>query len=524
MEKEKHYKVEIKDFGPISHADIELKPLTLFIGHNNSGKSYASLLIYALQDTISNLETGTPEEIIDSVFKKAFQELTDKKNHTPTSEIISEKFLPYIESRPKLTSSPLILSIEEVNTFLKLGVGPYQAETMTVRIKKLFDQGIKELVRFNQKNFKIKLQNSISLKSGEHMIEIDTLTPKTKEDKIEDDADMVFDFKIEDEKCLIHLNYDLLLDAYIKSAALFISETEILGLNKIVSREDQEKVLRKAILKEKDSLNKTLADLFFNFLFSEMSRLILKDLIGSVSYYIPSDKSDKISNLILHRENIYNLTTREYLNEIYQLDENKKSDFYDLGEKFEEELIHGKININVRRGRSRINYERQDGYTIPYKGTSSSIMELTPIILYLKHVLKKGDLLIIDEPEAHLHPKNQRLYIKYIIRAVNQGLKVLITTHSDYILEQLNNLIKINKIQNKQDKDYVMNSKKYMEDDLLDSELVNIYHFKEKEDNVFEADKLEIGDFGIEESNFQDVVDDLYEETEMIDNLLTRNE
>ena len=37
--------VEAKDFGPISDGKITLKPLTLFIGPNNSGKSYAAMLV-----------------------------------------------------------------------------------------------------------------------------------------------------------------------------------------------------------------------------------------------------------------------------------------------------------------------------------------------------------------------------------------------------------------------------------------------------------------------------------------------
>ena len=45
---DKNSKIEIKDFGPICKGEIELKPLTIFIGPNNSGKSYAAMLIHSL--------------------------------------------------------------------------------------------------------------------------------------------------------------------------------------------------------------------------------------------------------------------------------------------------------------------------------------------------------------------------------------------------------------------------------------------------------------------------------------------
>jgi excinuclease UvrABC ATPase subunit len=59
----------------------------------------------------------------------------------------------------------------------------------------------------------------------------------------------------------------------------------------------------------------------------------------------------------------------------------------------------------------------------------------------LKHQAKKGDLLMIDEPELNLHPKNQRRLARLLVKLVNIGLKVFITTHSDYILKEFNTLI-----------------------------------------------------------------------------------
>ena len=48
--------IAFKNFGPIAHADVDLKPLTVLIGSNNTGKSYLALAIYALSQAISGLQ------------------------------------------------------------------------------------------------------------------------------------------------------------------------------------------------------------------------------------------------------------------------------------------------------------------------------------------------------------------------------------------------------------------------------------------------------------------------------------
>ena len=47
--------IAVRDFGPIAHAEVDLKPLTVFIGSNNTGKSYLAVAIYALSQAISGI-------------------------------------------------------------------------------------------------------------------------------------------------------------------------------------------------------------------------------------------------------------------------------------------------------------------------------------------------------------------------------------------------------------------------------------------------------------------------------------
>ena len=44
----KHLELSVRSFGPIVEADIDLRPMTVFVGPSNTGKSYLAVLIYAL--------------------------------------------------------------------------------------------------------------------------------------------------------------------------------------------------------------------------------------------------------------------------------------------------------------------------------------------------------------------------------------------------------------------------------------------------------------------------------------------
>ena len=76
--------------------------------------------------------------------------------------------------------------------------------------------------------------------------------------------------------------------------------------------------------------------------------------------------------------------------------------------------------------------------------SSSAVRSLLYMGFYLRHVAQKGDMLMVDEPELNLHPENQRRIARLFARLVNVGVKVFITTHSDYIVKELNTLIMLN--------------------------------------------------------------------------------
>lgn len=105
--------------------------------------------------------------------------------------------------------------------------------------------------------------------------------------------------------------------------------------------------------------------------------------------------------------------------------------------------------------------------------SSSAVRSLLDIGFYLRHEAEYGDLLMVDEPELNLHPENQRRVARLFARLINLGIRVFITTHSDYIIKELNTLIMLN-----QEKPYIRRiaeEEGYGAEELLSSNKVKVY-------------------------------------------------
>ena len=114
-------------------------------------------------------------------------------------------------------------------------------------------------------------------------------------------------------------------------------------------------------------------------------------------------------------------------------------------------------------------------FNIPLHLASSSARGLSDLYFYLKHSAAPGQLLIIDEPESHLSPTNQILMARLLVFCVNKGIKVLITTHSDYIIRETNHLIMLNGEFEKKSAFLEKHKKDYTENDHLNPESVRAY-------------------------------------------------
>ena len=109
--------------------------------------------------------------------------------------------------------------------------------------------------------------------------------------------------------------------------------------------------------------------------------------------------------------------------------------------------------------------------------SSSSVRSMLDIGFYLRHAAEVGDLLIIDEPELNLHPENQRRIARLFASLANLGIKIFITTHSDYIVKELNTLIMLN--HDEPHLKRIAKAEGYDSSELIDPKKIKVYVAKE---------------------------------------------
>ncbi len=152
--------------------------------------------------------------------------------------------------------------------------------------------------------------------------------------------------------------------------------------------------------------------------------------------------------------------------------------------------------------RFRSKARKEGTFNIPLHRASSSARGLSDLYFFLRHVVKKNHLLIIDEPESHLDTANQIEFARLLARLVRAGVKVLITTHSDYIIKEINNLIMLS--QSFEDKNKIVKKLKYKKNDFLPAESVRAYV---AEDSSLTPCKID--EFGIDMPFFDKTINDI---------------
>jgi AAA15 family ATPase/GTPase len=109
---------------------------------------------------------------------------------------------------------------------------------------------------------------------------------------------------------------------------------------------------------------------------------------------------------------------------------------------------------------------------------SSTVKSMFGLWYYLSRNAKRGDVIMIDEPELNLHPANQRALARLLAQLVNAGLYVVASTHSDYIVREVNTLIMLNRKDAKRAS--LMKKYKISEGEVLSPTLVGAYEMSAK--------------------------------------------
>ena len=120
----------------------------------------------------------------------------------------------------------------------------------------------------------------------------------------------------------------------------------------------------------------------------------------------------------------------------------------DTGNQIESDIFGGHVKLKYTDPGAlpEIFYERSK-ITVPIHRTSSTISGLAPFTLHLKHRVGARDVLIIEEPEAHLHPSNQGRLAGHIVKLVREGANIIITTHSSTLFESVSQYLRASQLQ-----------------------------------------------------------------------------
>ncbi len=86
------------------------------------------------------------------------------------------------------------------------------------------------------------------------------------------------------------------------------------------------------------------------------------------------------------------------------------------------------------------------GEPMPLSAAASSIRELAILSMIAERTDLENMVMLFEEPEAHLHPAKQRAMADALSLMNSFGTYIQVTTHSDYLLRRLNELIKLRKI------------------------------------------------------------------------------
>jgi len=188
--------------------------------------------------------------------------------------------------------------------------------------------------------------------------------------------------------------------------------------------------------------------------------------------------SDNLTNLdiseVLHKK-FYSMPIEEYINFLneQEFDYRVKNSFLAASMPYLKKFI----SVDFKKEKGKIYFQDTKSNELSLHLASSAIKSNLALWVYLNNVASNNNLLMIDEPEINLHPDAQRHMARLIVFLVNKGIKVALSTHSDYFIREINSLIMLNN--DFPEKKKILNDFKYDNRDKLSIENVGAYCFEE---------------------------------------------
>lgn len=156
----------------------------------------------------------------------------------------------------------------------------------------------------------------------------------------------------------------------------------------------------------------------------------------------------------------FNMLERASLNETRERIQGEKNarserqikEYIKLAEVLEGRILGGTVKFSQTEAPypdREILFQPTNDSALEISVASSMVKELSSLLFYLRYLAVPEDLIVIDEPEMNLHPEAQVKIIELLAALANAHLNILITTHSPYIVDHLTNLMKANEVENK---------------------------------------------------------------------------
>lgn len=376
-------KFEVKNLGPIKQAELELGALTVICGNNNNGKTY---LTYTLESFLSTIESNL--EI--PMFSKDLEGLLSQGS-------VTVDLMAYIDAYLQEIESTVPFFVKTLPRFLAMHPDRFEGFDFKVGIHR--DEVVKKLEREASSS---RFVSGISdLKLSEKTLIRCTKDSNSTVAKIE-----------------IVNNADVLPPREV------ISRAAACALSKLMNSGIDVKLFPETFI---ITCERTGVALFR----SELAAAIAKtyDKFGHRKHYLYQRPVERDVDFVL---NLKTIVQEQGL----LAKENPQ-----ILERFRE-MVGGGYDVDLDSSEVRFT---PNGSTeqLSMAESSSTIRSLSELYFYLAHVAQPGQLLIFDEPELNLHPENQRRLARLLVMLVKSGVKLLINTHSDYIVREINILLSI---------------------------------------------------------------------------------
>lgn len=489
----------VENVGKIDRATFDLKPLTIFIGQNNSGKTYAASALWAAINSIkkrATLADIVKTELIDLIHQLTAQALEEK---SAQQKDVPESLLNKIKAEV-----PYYLK-QNSKTILKKC---FKFDGFNEESKLLFNSGPDLILTIDVQVRPILVSEETIDKEGRKFTACFTFKWRDRKEREYDD---LLEYKIRAEPLSEELLTESESELYI--ALLKRTEKEIIGHTYFGEMWDKfENLLyipaaRTGILLTSDFfVQGTIARWreATEVLEKENDPFLLTESSEDRSFFVERFKGNLTEPLIAFTEEI---NRRSYGGK-----KKAQKNATSLSDNIKR-LLSGDIRSNSPNV-DRPTFEYQpDGsdHTIPLSASSSLVTEVAALSI-LNPVLTNS-FIIFEEPEAHLHLAAQREMAKIIIQLINSGCYLLITTHSDTFLQQLNNLLLLSE---HPQKDRLLEKFNLTAHDIVTPDQVSAYDFDCDNDHKTTVRSIEFGEYGFIAESLNKVLISLAEQSHEI--------